>query len=472
MDGIRALISKKVAELDAFDGYLIVSPKIPDPKGKAVERSDPMVGSAFMNSCSAELSPTHPSRAGPPRVFTAPHRPPPLSSLARRSPSTVATTVSAVPTHPSPAVFSSSSPTVSIRTLQPQTPRGNSSSNYSSSTSGQAKTARREIARVSSSAQLGQGTSGTSGSVGEIQQAWNTLVYMNPPQDHAGHRRTSSTSASEGSGWSTDRSASPLLTRTSPLATVRRLEGLSISGRGAPEDDQPGANDILDLADFIRNSGPELIPPPSTRHIAPIDPPRLIARPEVSLADEEAGLAELTDFLRAGPPPSPELPGEGAPLMSSPSEHSASGGTSTSPGRGTNKRWTMNGVTSLFRSPLLGSQSPTFSSTSPVLPLPQPLPSPPPSPRQPVLRDSKISPLGHLAEPVSEPSGLPDLGQSIGANAGQLAYVKLAKTKGARLIRAVETVNRTYLAVLAGEAGERIELFTVSIIPVNLRECY
>ena len=45
---------------------------------------------------------------------------------------------------------------------------------------------------------------------------------------------------------------------------------------------------------------------------------------------------------------------------------------------------------------------------------------------------------------------------------GNLEYVKLARTKGARFIRASETAKRTYLAVLCGEQGERIELFTVS----------
>lgn len=43
-----------------------------------------------------------------------------------------------------------------------------------------------------------------------------------------------------------------------------------------------------------------------------------------------------------------------------------------------------------------------------------------------------------------------------------LDYVKLARTKGTRLIKSVETHKRTYLAVLCGDAGERIELFTVS----------
>ncbi|KAI9608666.1 hypothetical protein H4Q26_004851 [Puccinia striiformis f. sp. tritici PST-130] len=43
-----------------------------------------------------------------------------------------------------------------------------------------------------------------------------------------------------------------------------------------------------------------------------------------------------------------------------------------------------------------------------------------------------------------------------------LEYVKLARTKGAKLLRAYETRRRTYLAVLCGESSERIELFTGS----------
>lgn len=43
-----------------------------------------------------------------------------------------------------------------------------------------------------------------------------------------------------------------------------------------------------------------------------------------------------------------------------------------------------------------------------------------------------------------------------------LEYVKLARTKGTRFIRTLETPKRTFLAVLCGESGERIELFTVS----------
>ena len=51
-----------------------------------------------------------------------------------------------------------------------------------------------------------------------------------------------------------------------------------------------------------------------------------------------------------------------------------------------------------------------------------------------------------------------------------LECVKLARTKGSRFIRASETKKRTYLAVLCGENGERIELFTVSVCSHDMRQ--
>lgn len=45
--------------------------------------------------------------------------------------------------------------------------------------------------------------------------------------------------------------------------------------------------------------------------------------------------------------------------------------------------------------------------------------------------------------------------------AAPLEYVKLARTKGARMFKAVETRRKTYLAVLCGDTAERVELFTV-----------
>ncbi|GAA5968655.1 hypothetical protein JCM8115_003670 [Rhodotorula mucilaginosa] len=43
-----------------------------------------------------------------------------------------------------------------------------------------------------------------------------------------------------------------------------------------------------------------------------------------------------------------------------------------------------------------------------------------------------------------------------------LEYVKLARSRGARVLKAVETPRRTYLALVGGEEGDRVELFTGS----------
>jgi hypothetical protein len=77
-----------------------------------------------------------------------------------------------------------------------------------------------------------------------------------------------------------------------------------------------------------------------------------------------------------------------------------------------------------------------------------------------------------LSSRTEEPRNLNDVGSSSAFSRPEdynpspnapLEYVKLARTKGSRMIKAVETKKRTYLAVLCGEAGERIELFTVIV---------
>ncbi|GAA5898688.1 hypothetical protein JCM6882_000898 [Rhodosporidiobolus microsporus] len=69
----------------------------------------------------------------------------------------------------------------------------------------------------------------------------------------------------------------------------------------------------------------------------------------------------------------------------------------------------------------------------------------------------------HRSEPPTLPASSQIPPDAHPANsASPLEYVKLARTKGARLLRAAETKKRTYLAVLCGEEGERIELFTGS----------
>lgn len=72
-----------------------------------------------------------------------------------------------------------------------------------------------------------------------------------------------------------------------------------------------------------------------------------------------------------------------------------------------------------------------------------------------------VDPLGPLNPLSNLSSTTPPADRHPASAHAPLDYVKLARTKGTKLIKAVETKKRTYLAVLCGEVGERIELFTV-----------
>lgn len=104
--------------------------------------------------------------------------------------------------------------------------------------------------------------------------------------------------------------------------------------------------------------------------------------------------------------------------------------------------------------------APPLSSAPPVAP---PLPSAPSAAFAPPLRtensDRMRRPAASLHRDRAPSQAPPDAHPA--SSASPLEYVKLARTKGARMLRAVETKKRTYLAVLSGEEGERIELFTV-----------
>ncbi|GAA6049505.1 hypothetical protein JCM3770_000820 [Rhodotorula araucariae] len=101
-----------------------------------------------------------------------------------------------------------------------------------------------------------------------------------------------------------------------------------------------------------------------------------------------------------------------------------------------------------------------------------PVPAQPttPAPLEPTqarveLSDRKRRPTSSLhsdAAPTIAPSSQAPPDAHPASSSSPLEYVKLARTKGARMLRAVETKKRTYLAVLCGEEGERIELFTGS----------
>ncbi|GAA5969335.1 hypothetical protein JCM11641_007555 [Rhodosporidiobolus odoratus] len=222
----------------------------------------------------------------------------------------------------------------------------------------------------------------------------------------------------------------------------------------------------------------------------------------------------LAEAIRAGPEPSTSSSSLGAPSTGLGISNSPGGGVGGSPNSRSSKRWTMSGVGSKFLS-RPRSNSPT--SLQPTSPRHSSAASQRPSQDSreispwemvPEMRDQRATVTGQEGRPgqnqqqqgrgallpaatVSStrdeadegdlkrrpttsfngeraevphlPAGSQSPPDAHPANSSSpLEYVKLARTKGARLLRAVETKKRTYLAVLCGEDGERIELFTGS----------
>ncbi|GAA5865041.1 hypothetical protein JCM1840_005717 [Sporobolomyces johnsonii] len=273
-----------------------------------------------------------------------------------------------------------------------------------------------------------------------------------------------------------------------------------------------------------RGSAASLVPPrPSPRSGSPTrpDPPRrasshrLVARSAVATPPEE--LADETDSevpmhrkntrqtlieaIVSGPPTASTSSGLGI-SSSMTSMPDSNGGSPRS-----NKRWTMSGM---FNRPATSSGVPSVDGhyPRPLLNRPTTAASPqnndphsidrrrssaqwevvshpdrpaesaqptPPSSSPPQLAptaESSSAPFDSKRRPEQSlhPTETPQLAPGSQAppdahpanSASPLEYVKLARTKGARLLRAVETKKRTYLAVLCGEDGERIELFTGS----------
>lgn len=187
--------------------------------------------------------------------------------------------------------------------------------------------------------------------------------------------------------------------------------------------------------------------------------------------------------IRDGPPIAPPA------LHTSHSSRSVSSLQSNPPPspRTASKRWSITGVGSLFnRANFVPAEiSPTTlippSGSSSSLAGPSNAPPPVREREEPSrLTDVKRKPAPSAVEsPVTLPPSTTLLGEDHThivspaspllerlliqiPQSSPLEYVKLARTKGARYLRAVETKKRTFLAVLVGDQGERIELFTGS----------
>jgi hypothetical protein len=230
----------------------------------------------------------------------------------------------------------------------------------------------------------------------------------------------------------------------------------------------------------------------------------------------------LAEAVRDGPPlSSTSTSASNAPSSSTGLGISSGGGGSaggSSPNTRANKRWTMSGVGSMLlsrprstsqsgepKSPILGrpasarpaqgsssrtsldsrqappaiswdsapsdlshrlaAPSSSFPSTS-TSSTPRPTTSTTDYKRRPATSLHRSASDAHSHPPVVPSSSQAPPDAHPASSASPLEYVKLARTKGARLLRATETKRRTYLAVLCGEEGERIELFTVCPLPL------
>ncbi|GAA5999697.1 hypothetical protein JCM5350_003952, partial [Sporobolomyces pararoseus] len=218
--------------------------------------------------------------------------------------------------------------------------------------------------------------------------------------------------------------------------------------------------DTSELADFLRESGPdeadwneeELVPQSSTTNRS----------------------STTRDNVQSTP--SPDIPSVLPPRSTSVASSLPSRSPDWNATPRNRKRWTIGGST-----PLRASGSPASSSTSPDTVQAQSAIdrhrrtslsdfsapresrsgerrsvenscSKQPHGRTPLLDDIELPPVP-LSSQLQEP-------HELSAVSSPVEYVKLARTRGARLFRAVETERKTYLAVLCGEEGERIELFT------------
>ncbi|KAL8283662.1 hypothetical protein RQP46_005457 [Phenoliferia psychrophenolica] len=526
LDGIRAMIEKKMAELDMRDGY----PIIPDPtvlnsqpngKGKARAEAPPSARAtgpahttfpASTSSLAPSSQPYHFPTTSPPPDYAA--NAPIPSPVRRRPPPLTSASMGNYGQYPLPSPVRATSTRISpgagnIVRAVPTNPRPSNATTRTISTGTRTNAAPLPSPRTLRSQRSREFVAPRKGSSA-------TITKHKSRTDLNGGDSASVSAASHVDSRS--RSPSPIQPRLAPRAATM------------PRPTTRERSPILELAETIRTTGPEDLNDPRSRtngkgkevarpstaqgvhpregiESGPLQRSvsaraRLVARPATARSYGESDEASedldpevptrrrgsgmsFADVLRDGPPPGfndappplPPLPtSSSAPLLGAPA----------SPGNRSSKRWTMSGMGSKFLSrPGTSEGSPTLQSTSrrgsvetrrsslqcdpnaepstgavDAVPIVAPAASastayPPhdfkrPTTAQP--QDTPTLPASSQVPPEAHPAN----------SNSPLEYVKLARTKGARLLRAVETKKRTYLAVLCGDEGERIELFTGS----------
>ncbi|KAF9535874.1 hypothetical protein CPB83DRAFT_842496 [Crepidotus variabilis] len=255
------------------------------------------------------------------------------------------------------------------------------------------------------------------------------------------------------------------------------------------DDDEEEVDGHITLAQALLESRiPDLPPAGTTRPQEPIfitPTASTIPRPETTVASDSRSSISRNSGGGSSSANNNRRRRRWSVMISSPSTETANEPPATAPASGNRSRFTRSNS---FRS--LTSQTPTQRSvTEPVPALPPtsasaaldsvantPVPPEPPTSAAPsTSRSSRFLPrlLNHVLHGRSSDERPALTSSPVEASDGnrwssaihhqtpppKLEYVKLPGTKGALLIKAVETAKKSFLAILCGESGEKVELF-------------
>ncbi|GAA5992014.1 hypothetical protein JCM10908_000699 [Rhodotorula pacifica] len=522
LDGIRAMIERRLAEVDPLQGYPIPPP--PPQKGKQRDEDVTTSNDDPLSSYQFPPSPNAPERVDASSVNTRPPNPPdrhPCSQapvrISHRAASSLAPTVRSLPT----AGASAGPSTTSSQHRVLNQPRDFIASRRSSTASIPRRPSRPDLGTTSpslsrrASLQSVNSRRSSTHTLGSRRGSVAPLSTM-PSSRLSQSRRDSNLepraplrqlNAAEGSPTS---SLAEFLRETGPEMGLPDLDKLIVKPRRHSVDVDgenrspraphfPLGRGVGEMPRLRRFSAAEANPATEERRPSPTtEQERNVSRP----SGPRSPSLELAEILYGSGPPrrqsqllarSPlindqEVVATSRALLETLTEEPPSAALLPTTPRA-RKRWTFNGPT-----PFQLSRSPpaTECQLSPTAPASPPLPraNEPELPAPVAARTEVVNVVPTYARPTerrdSQQQRQRDLkrrsiasmrilggptdkspwersAQAHPANVqSPLEYVKLARSRGARVLKAVETRKRTYLAILSGEDGDRIELFTGS----------
>ncbi|KZO98405.1 hypothetical protein CALVIDRAFT_554025 [Calocera viscosa TUFC12733] len=257
------------------------------------------------------------------------------------------------------------------------------------------------------------------------------------------------------------------------LATTPRTSGYNTPVTRTPNPER----EVVNFADLLRESRIPDLPPAGTR----------LPQNATFVRDSATGATTLVSGTRSGTPttlsPATISPAT-APMRWGMNDDASRSAVHLAPPltgtpRSARRRWSLMGGNGLFSSSPpaspIGPPDSAVSEFNPSLPPSRP-PSAPPRPPStapiiPTRQSSGLMPRlitnafksRSSSEPRQKKSGPTNIqGQSYLTANGKLEHIKLEGTRGAYLIKSVQTNRKSFLAILCGEDGKKVELFTGS----------